>query len=281
MAVFQGDFGVGVSTGSGVWSDTGANPCKVYGPYPAAGSTGNGYTYPPYRYGMVVNGDFGSEFIAAKLVLAAATDLIPGQGYFLNESFVATLLSTTNANNTLGNEVGVLNVWYPQCPAGTYLVWLQRAGRCSVKVDSASATGQGETSATTAGSFKFPTSPTAGQKSISPTTALVAASGTTFTGNTVNGSPYITNVVTATATPINPIEDLQVGQVITGTGMPANAIIAAIDHVGTGWRVTIGTNTAGSYNVLQNATATNTGTTFTVTSHAVCNLYWPTLLKQN
>ena len=280
--VFQGDFGTGQPTGSGVFSDLGANPCRAYGPVPTSGTTGNGILLPPYRVGSVINGDAGSEFILCKLILASATDLLPGQVYFINESFALTLLSTTNANNLINCEVGVLNVWYPQCPAGTYYVWLQRAGHCSVQAIAGSvANGFGETNASTAGALKFPASATAGQKSVSPSSGFVASSGVTFTGNTVNGSPYITNVVTATATPLNPIEDLQVGQVITGTNLPSNAIIAAIDRQGSGWRITIGTNTAGSYNVLQNCTGTATGTTFTVTSHVTANLYWPTLFKQN
>ena len=278
--VWQGDFGKGIATGSGVWSDPGFNPCVAY-PVPSttAPTTGAGIPQPQFRLGMTFNGDFGSEFILAKLVLASATDLIPGQVYQLDERFTATLLSTTNANNILNYEVGVLNVWYPQAPAGTYYIALQRAGHCSVKVDSATATGSGETSATTAGSLKFPAAATAGQKSVSPTSAFVAASGVTFTGNTTSGSPYITNVVSAAT--LAGIEDLQVGQVITGTGMPSNAIIAAIDSFGGKWRITIGTNTAGSYSTLQNATSTATGTTFTVTSHVAANIYWPTLAKQN
>ena len=280
--VWQGDLGTGQSTGSGVWSDPGAYPCRLYGPLPATGVSGQGYTYPPFRLGMVINGDLGSEFILGKLVLGSATDLLPGQGYFFDENFTATLLSTVNANNTLNAEVGVLNVWYPQAPAGTYWGWFQRAGRCSVQAAAGSvATGFGETSAGAAGQFKFPATATAGQKSISPSSAFVASSGVQFTGNTVNGSPYISNVVATTGTTLNPLGDLQVGQVITGANLPANAIIAAITRTGNTWQITIGTNTAGSYNVLQNATGTAVGTTFTVTSHVTANLYWPTLIKQN
>src|SRR5665213_2075317 len=81
-AVWQGDFGTGQATGSGVWSDPGVNPCKLYGPLPAAGQTGQGVLLPPYKVGMVVNGDLGAEFVLGKLVLAGTTDLLPGQGYF-------------------------------------------------------------------------------------------------------------------------------------------------------------------------------------------------------
>jgi len=272
MAVWQGDFGKGVPTGSGVWSDPGVNPCVLDGPVPAAGVSGQGLVFPKFKVGMIASGDLGAEFIYGKLVLGATTDLLPGQGYFLDKDFAATLISATNGNNTLNAEVGVLNVWGPSTPAGTYYGWFQRAGHASVSsVAGSVATGAAETGAA-AGQFKFPAAATVGQKSAGPMTAFVASSGVTFSGTTTNGSPYITAIAAIT--------DLQLGQVITGTGLPSNSIIAAIDKQANGWRVTIGTNTAGSYATTQNATASGTAT-FTVTSHVTANIFWPTLNKQN
>ena len=280
-AVWTGDFGTGQPTGSGVWSDPGVNPCKLYGPLPAAGATGQGVLLPPYKVGMVVNGDLGAEFVLGKLILGATTDLLPGQGYFLDKDFTLTLSSGTNANNILNAEVGVLNVWAPQTPAGTYYAWIQRAGHASVQAAAASvATGSAETTAV-AGQFKFPTTPTASQKNALPMTAFNASSGVTFTGATTSGSPYITGVQSVSGGAANPLDDLQLGQVITGTGLPANSIIAAIDRQGLGWRISIGTNSAGNYATPQNATATGAGVTFTVTSHVTANVYWPTFVKQN
>jgi hypothetical protein len=279
---WQGDFGKGIDTGSGIWSDPGANPCLLYGPATAAGVSNQGVPLPNWKPGMTVNGDGGSEFIYCKLVIASAnTDLLPGQGYFWDKDFTATLMSGTNASNILNAEVGVLNVWSPLTAAGTYYIWLQRAGHCSVQAaGSSAATGSAETTGT-AGQFKFPTSPTASQKNALPFTAYNASSSITFTGNTVNGSPYITNVVSVSGGAANPLDDIQLGQVITGTNLPSNAIIAAIDRQGSGWRITIGTNTAGSYATIQNCTGTANGTTFTVTSHVTANVFWPTFVKQN
>lgn len=280
-AVWQGDFGTGQPTGSGVWSDPGVNPCKLYGPLPPTGSTGAGVLLPPFKLGSIANGDLGSEFVLGKLVLASATDLLPGQGYFWDKDFTLTLTSGTNANNVLNAEVGVLNVWGPQTPAGTYYAWVQRAGHASVQAAAASvATGSAETTAV-AGQFKFPASPTASQKNALPMTAYGASSSVTFTGSTTAGSPYITGVQSVSGGAANPLNDLQLGQVITGTGLPANAIIAAIDKQGPGWRITIGTNSAGNYAVSQNATANGSGVTFTVTSRVTANVFWPTLVKQN
>lgn len=274
MAVWQGDFGKGQSTGSGVWSDPGVNPCLLYGPAPAAGVSNQGVPAPQWRVGMTVNGDLGSEFVYTKLVLSGTTDLLPGQGYFFDKDFTATLISGTNANNTLNAEVGVANVWSPNTVAGTYYIWLQRAGHAAVQAAAASvATGSAETVSGVNGQFKFPASATAGQKSVGPMTAFGASSSITFTATTVNGSPTLTN--------ISSITDLQVGMVITGTGLPANAIIAAIRKTGNTWAADIGTNTAGSYATLQNCSASGSAVTMTVTSHVVTNIYWPTLNKQN
>lgn len=279
MTVFQGDFGRGISTGSGVWSDPGANPCIAYGPVPGSGTTGTGIPFPNFRVGTTINGSEGAEFVLCKLVLAAVTDLLPGQGYFWDAQFTATLFSGTNASNILSDEVGILNVFGPNTAAGAYYVWLQRAGHASVMAIAGSvATGLGETTAT-AGSLKFPASATASQKSAGPLTAFVASSGVTFTGNTTNGSPYILNVVSAMTG--GGITDLQLGQTITGTNLPANSVIASIDSLGGKWRIGIGTGTATNYQTLQNATGTAAGTTFTVTSHVTANVFWPTLNKQN
>ncbi len=278
--VWQGDFGAGVSTGSGVWSDPGANPCVLIGPVPAAGVSGQGLVNPQFRLGMTVNGDYGSEFVFCKLVLAGTTDLLPGDCYFLDGNYALTLFSATNANNTIGAQVVVGQVFAPATAAGTYYLWAQRAGSAIVRAIAASvANGQGETNATTAGTMKFPSSATAGQKSAGPAQAVVASSGITFTGNTVNGSPYITNVVSASSG--GGVTDLVPGMTITGTNMPSNACIAAIDKVGGQWRILIGTSTTGAQKTAQNATGTATGTTFTVTTHVSSVLYWPTLNKQN
>lgn len=275
--VWQGDFGKGIATGSGVFSEPGANPCVPYGPVPAAGISDNGVPFPSWKLGMIVGGDSGAEFVYCKLVLASATDLLPGQAYQIDENFTATLLTTSNS--VLQGQVLIANIWAPQLAAGTYYVWLQRAGYCSVQAAALSIiNAQAETTAT-AGQLKFLNTHTGGTKSTDGLTSFGASSSVQFTGTTTSGSPYITNVVSSNS--LGGITDLQVGQVITGTNLPANSIIAAIDKYQGGWRITIGTNTAGSYNVLQNATGSASGTTFTVTSHVTANLYWPQLKTQN
>jgi hypothetical protein len=276
---WQGDFGKGVKTGSGIWSDPGANPCTLIFA-PVAGVSTQGIPEPQFRLGMVVTGDYETEFVYAKLTLAGVTDLLPGDMYFMDGAYNLTLFSTTKANNTIGAKAVCAQVYAPATAAGTYYLWVARAGQILVRAIAGSvANGAGETDATTAGTIKAPASATAGQKSAGPFQAIVASSGLTFTGNTTNGSPYITSVASVSAG--GGITDLCPGMTITGTNLPANSCIAAIDRLGAQWRIAIGTSTTGLQNTLQNATGTASGTTFTVTTHISAVLYWPTLNKQN
>lgn len=282
---WQGDFGKGAATGSGVWSDPGANPCVLYGPVTQttsvesfqAGYGSGAIPQVQWKPGMTVAGDSGAEFVFCKLVLSAATDLLPGQVYQWDENFNATLLTTSNS--VLNEEIGVLNVFSVQQSAGTYYAWMQRAGHAAVMAAASSiATGQAESTAT-GGTVKFLNTHTVGAKSTDGMTAFGASSSITFTGTTTSGSPYVTAVASGNVN--GGIADLQVGMVITGAGLPSNSCIAAIDKSGGQWRVSIGTATAGSWNVLQNATASGSGVTFTVTSHVAANIYWPQLKTQN
>lgn len=277
---WQGDFGKGVGTGSGVWSDPGANPCLLYGPVSTSGSAGGGVLQPQWKLGMVVHGDSGAEFVFGKLVLGSPADLLPGQAYQLDENFSATLLTTSNS--VLNAEVGVLNVFAVQQAAGTYYAWFQRAGHAAVQAASGSAaTAQAETTAT-AGQLKFPSgSHTGGTKSTDEITAFGASSSISFTASTASGSPYLTAVASAVSGAGGGVADLTPGMVITGTGLPANAIIAAIDKQGGQWRIAVGTNSAGAYSTLQNATANGAGATFTVSSHVIANLKRPILKTAN
>lgn len=258
-------------TGSGVWSDPGADPSVIYGPVPAAGTTGTGLVYPPMRLGTSINGTEGGEFILAKLVLGSATDMLPGEFYTFDRDYTATKLST--ATSVLNQEVGVAQVFSNQQAAGTYYLWLARAGHLPVRAAAASvATGFGETTAT-AGVAKFPATPTTTAYSINPSSVYVASAGFTFTATTTNGSPTLTNV--------SSIKDVALGASIAGTGIPSNAIVSAIRPVGNGYVIDIGTSTTGALTTLQNCTATANNITVTVTLTLPANVYWPTLNKLN
>ena len=77
----------------------------------------------------------------------------------------------------------------------------------------------------------------------------------TATGNTTNNSNSIASIsITSSGDDIN---DLKVGQFVSGVGIPANTVIKSIS----GTTITLKDNTSGSDT---NATATNTGTTLSI-----------------
>lgn len=289
---WQGDFGKGVATGSGTFSDPGINPWVLNGPV-AAGSTsvmsssaGYGSNAIPQiqqRLGMVVSGDYGTEWVFCRFSASGTPDLMPGMAFNVDENFTAVLTTTTTCAATPNAPVFVGYVFAPALATGVYYLWLCRAGNILAQAAASSVANGGAQSGATAGVLKFLISHTSATWSILPFAAYAASSNITFKADSVNGSPYLTNVssqiTNALTGAVGGITDLCPGMVFTGTGAPSNALIKTIDFKGTGGspRITIGTNTAGAQNTEQNASATNTATTFTVTTHVQASLYWPTI----
>jgi hypothetical protein len=274
---WQGDFGRGVETGSGTFSEMGANPCTLY-VLPAAGSS---IPQPQFKPGQRVFGNAATEWLYCRLVLAATTDLLPGDVYQIDENWLLTKLTTAAA--LLNYEVGIGQVFAPATVAGTYYIWVATKGHCIVRAAASSIiSGMGETT-TTAGQLKFLTSHTGGSLTVSPLAALQASSNITFTGNTVNGSPTISAVASQISVngSTGGITDLTLGATITGTNLPSNACIAAIRQTGTTWAIDIGTSTTGAQNTLQNASGTATGTTFTLTTVVQAAVNDPYVSAQN
>ena len=279
---FQGDFGRGVATGSGVFSEPGVNVFTLYGPLAAGANTVMVGAIPqvPMRLGTVISGTEETEWILCRYVASSAPDLKPGLMWFIDENYTATLTTSAGRTNMLGAQIGVSYVFQTAPANGTYFIWLARAGRVLAK-DNGSSLAQGFAETTsTAGAAKFVASHTATTADATPFTAWAASSNITFKANMVSGSPYLTNVQSQIS--INGvtggITDLIPGMTITSSGgLPANALIAAIDQQGGLWRVTLGTDSSGAFFTLQNATANNTAMTFTVTSHVQALMYWPTI----
>lgn len=283
---FLGDFGKGVSTGSGLYSDPGGSVYQLFGPVApgatsvmpfAAGYGSNAIPQVPMRLGMPIDGSEGTEWILCRYVASSSPDLKPGMLWFIDENYTATL--ATGSNKVLGAQTGVSYVFQTAPANGTYYLWLAVAGRLLIKdAGSSVATGSCDSTAT-AGSAKFTATHTTGQGTSSPFTAWGASSNITFKANTVSGSPYLTNVQSQISINgvVGGITDLIPGMTITGTGMPSNALIASIDQQGGLWRVTLGTDTSGNLFTPQNATANGTAVTFTVTSHVQALMYWPTV----
>lgn len=241
--------------GQGVYDDAGIDPTVLIGPAPATGVSNGGVPVPAMKLGTVMRGDEGTSFTLVKYVLASTTDILPGQVFQWDRAYTASLITT--ALGVLNQEAGVSVCFANAVVAGTYYIWLARLGHVPMRTAAASlATGFGETT-TTAGTLKFLTTPTAASYGLPGAGGYVATAGFTFTANTVNGSPTLTNV--------SSIADIALGASIAGTGIPANANVCAIRRTGGSFQIDIGTSTTGALTTLQNATATNTSTTITVT----------------
>ena len=291
MAIFQGDFGKGVITSSGL-NEPGVNPWILYGPVASttsvmASSTGYGSAAIPqmqFRLGTVSQGDYETEWVFCRLVVASTTDYLPGQAYSVDENFNLSLITTTVAASNKNSNVVVGYTFAPATAAGTYYMWVARAGNLAVQAaGSSTAFGQAETTAT-AGQLKFlaSASHTSTSYTIAPLIGIGASSSITFKADSVNGSSVLQNITSQITGPFagtGGLTDLIPGMVFTGTGAPSNSIISAIDQRGPGgsYRAFIGTNTTGAQFTAQTATATNLQTTFTVTSHVAAKVMWPTI----
>jgi hypothetical protein len=289
MAIFQGDFGKGVTTNSGIFGDPGVSPWVLYGPVSsttsvmasAAGYGSNAVPQVQFRLGMVTQGDFETEWVFCRYVVSGPVDILPGQVYGVDENFNASLLTTTTAAAAANSNVYVGYAFAPATASGTYYLWLARAGNLAVQAAASSlAFGQAQSGAT-AGQVKFLNTHTAGTWTVQPLTAYGASSSITFKADTVNGSPQMLNVTSQITGPqgaTGGITDLIPGMVFTGTGI-TNGIISTIDRGGSGgsFRIGIGTNTTGNQNVANNCTNTATQGTFTVTSHVAAKVYWPSI----
>lgn len=227
------------------------------GPFDYAG------VWPSQRLGVAVGGDCESEFVSLLFDATAGQVVRQGDAVVWDNSYRAIYCTTTNA--TRGMSLGTIYLGgrygdsaagggalgggaafsYTFPTAGTYLIWVQRAGSSLLSVTSSAATNNLAETTATSGQLGAPASPTLGSKLVTGLYLPAAQSTFTFTANTVNGSATLTN--------ISLFKGLVVGQTISGTGIQTGTIITGIY----GNTVTISLA----------ATATNTSTTITVTNY--------------
>jgi hypothetical protein len=250
----------------------GANPFNIEGPI----VSGSGIPAPNFALGSLAWGDMEAEWVYCKLVLGSTTTIQPGQWVQWDKDYTATLLTT--ANGVIGRGVGVLNIQSVNSTttgtasaislaAGTYYMWVQRAGQAPCLV-SASTTANlviVETT-TTAGQANVPASATVSTKGITPVS--FEAASTTFTATTVSGSP----VLTAIGGNANVASGPFIGATLSGTGVSAVTVAS----------ITYGPNgTISSITMSGNASASGTGVTITATGVLEGRLAWPYIYKTN
>jgi hypothetical protein len=246
----------------------GSNPFVLEGPIVA----GSGVLGPQFKPGHVAYGDSETEYVYCKLVLGAATTLIPGQAYTIDDDYNATLLST--ANSPRGTKVMFLLPNAPsnaQQPAGTYYGWFVRAGKVPVPSNAIVLGALAETS-TTPGTVNTAVTPTVTSKLI--VGLYYTKAPATFTASTTSGSPTLTGPFTGVSIGSGPF----VGQTISGAGIPASTTILSVNtYANTGSPQ----GSVSSITMSANATATAAGVTITPSLLGEANVQWCYVDKNN
>ncbi|MEF0939627.1 hypothetical protein [Rhizobium sp. BR 362] len=251
----------------------GANPFQVDGPF----VSGSGIPGPNFTLGSLAWGDAEAEWVYCKLVLASQTTLQPGMWLQWDKDYNANLLTTATA--VVGYGVGVFAgamqpptitggpVGTITLAAGTYYLWVQRAGQAPALVSATTTAALviAETT-TTAGQGNVPASATVGTKQITPVSFQTA--NITFTATTVNGSNVLT-LLSGASSASGPF----IGASIAGTGIPASTTVTGITYGPNGVVQSITLN--------NNATANGTAITMTVTGVLEARLMWPYIAKTN
>lgn len=164
----------------------GANPFKLDGPSVA----GSGVPLPQFKPGTTVAlGDAGAEFIYVSLTLGSTTTLTDGQVFTFDKDYSASLLTTTSG--VRGNEVGVGRVNQANVAAGTYYIWLQRAGHVKVLSSASAPAAQLVETTATGGQINAAASPTVGSKRVVGLYLQVSNGGSVGTTDANVMWPYI------------------------------------------------------------------------------------------
>lgn len=237
------------------------------GPYGASGNT----PLASFKYGTVAAGDAESEYVFLQFAPVASVTMNQGDVLVWDNSYNCVLSATGTAAHPFGASVGTLflggrvgdpaaapaagNVWSFTFAPGVYGIWVQRAGTSICNIATINA--QSKPANTTA---------VAGQLN-QPATALVASMGVVglwsaplsvaFTGTTAVGSTVLTAVTSN--------KDLVKGQTLSGTGVPAGAVITDIQ--GGTVTMSLAATAAGAVTI----TAAN-NSTFVTTTNLSANL---------
>lgn len=244
----------------------GANPFVIDGP----SVLGSGVIVPNFKTGHVSYGDDESEYVYVKLTLAAPTIVIPGQAYWIDDDYNATLLTTASAVRGAKVVIACANS-VTALPAGAYFMWCIRAGQFPVAYTTLVTNNLCETTAT-GGSVNSPAAPTVSSKAV--VGLYYTKSPATFTATTTNGSAVLTGPFTGVSTASGPFA----GAAITGTGIPASTIIQSVNVAGgIVQSITMG-NAAGA---LVTATASGSAIVVTPTLMGEARVMWAYIDKTN
>jgi hypothetical protein len=174
-----------MTTSSFQFGIAGSSPFVLDGPAVA----GSGVPLPQIKPGTVTYGDNEGEFVYCKLTLGSTTTLTDGQVYQYDKDYNASLLTTAAA--VRGQSVGVARVAQANVPAGTYYVWLQRAGHVAVQANASAPANQLCETTATGGQINAAASPTVSSKAIQGLFLLTANGGSAGTTEANVLWPYV------------------------------------------------------------------------------------------
>lgn len=242
----------------------GVNPFVVEGP----AALGSGVIVPQYKLGHVAYGDAGTELVYCKYTSVGNLVLQPGQVFTVDDSWTATIASTSTTTKGLKIMFSVVGLGingqsFTTTTGSVYYLWLARAGQIPVAYTAAAggAGSQGEFTST-GGSLSFPASLTGGSTRAANGVYITKAVAGTFTGDITSGSTQVINL-SGLAADTGPA---WIGSTLSATGIASSQTITAIQYSGT---------KAVSLTLSAAATVTNTAQTITASLVTETNVMWP------
>lgn len=241
----------------------GAHTYTPEGPYGAAGQT----PLPSQAFGVVVDGDAGSEFIFVQYAPTTTVTFNQGDFFFWDNNFFAfPVVSGAAVNATpVGTGMGALylngrvgdpassatvttptvgpvgNTWSYTFAAGNlYGIWLQRAGTSLGNFSVVTTQSATPSTTATAGSLATPTASTH-FSSFTVGTVSWQKTSITATASAVSGSTQLTTIVPALGTAITQIAK---GMYASGTSVPNGAYV--VDVNGTNGSITLSAAVTGT-----------------------------------
>jgi hypothetical protein len=224
---------------SRVTSNIGA---KVYAPLGPFGPMGN-FSSASFGYGDMVRGDAGSEFIFCKYCPTTSVTFNQGDCFFWDSNFLAypTLAPAAIHGTPVGTSMGTLflggrlgdpaadvtgNIWsYAFAAGGVYGIWLQYLGASAINVSVLTQQYSIPSTTATAGSLGMPTGAT--HFATFPTGSVAtSAVSTTATATTTSGSSQLSALTPVLGVAL---EQIQLGDYASGTGVPNGAYIVDIN----------------------------------------------------
>jgi hypothetical protein len=251
----------------------GANPFTIDGPI----VLGSGIPSFNFTVGSLAWGPMEAEWVYCSLVLGGSTTMQPGMWLQWDKNYNASLLTT--AAGVIGQRCGVFSgaaspptltggpIGTITLAAGTYGIWVQRAGQAPALTSGAITPNivVAETT-TTAGTAACPAAPTVGTRQITPVS--FAAANFTFVATDTNASNVLTAVSGA-----NNLSGPFIGATVAGTGIPGATTVTGVTYTPNGIVQTV--------TMSANATSSNPGITVTCTNVTEIGLMWPYLAKTN